>query len=94
MKLKANASTTPSSGFDQINEPLPIKPSDSDPLFDLQALPSQPLAIFELHHLIFVAHSNGFYVARTYNGTLSIPPRTNRRSAKRKGKKKDEEREL
>ena len=39
--------TTPSSGFDQIDEPLPIKPSDSDfdLIFDLQALPSQPLAI-------------------------------------------------
>ena len=53
--------------FDQIGEPLPIKPSDSDsdPIFDLQALPSQPLAVSKLHHLIFVAHSDGFYVART-----------------------------
>ena len=55
--------------FDQIGEPLPIKPShpdsNPDPIFDLQALPSQPLAISELHRLIFVAHSDGFYVART-----------------------------
>ena len=51
--------------FDQIGEPLPIKPSDFDPIFDLQALPSQPLAISELHRLIFVAHSDGFYVTRT-----------------------------
>ena len=55
--------------FDQIGEPLPIKPSDSDsdsdPIFDLQALPSQPLAVSELHRLIFVAHSDGFCVART-----------------------------
>ena len=66
MKLKANASTTLSSRFDQIGEPLPIKPSDSDsdsdsnsgPIFDLQALPSQPLAVSKLHRLIFVAHSD------------------------------------
>ena len=51
--------------FDQISEPLLIKPSDSDPIFDLQALPSQPLAVSELHRLIFVARSDGFYVART-----------------------------
>ncbi|KAM4084594.1 hypothetical protein ACB094_08G144300 [Castanea mollissima] len=51
--------------FDQIGEPLPIKPSNSDPIFDLQALPSQPLAVSELHRLIFVAHSDGFCVART-----------------------------
>ena len=51
--------------FDQIGEPLPIKPSDFDPIFDLQALPSQPLAVSEHHRLIFVAHSDGFYVART-----------------------------
>ena len=31
--------------FDQISESLPIKPSDSDPIFDLQALPSQSLAV-------------------------------------------------
>ena len=53
--------------FDQINEPLPIKPSDFDPIFDLQALPSQPFAISELHRLIFVAHSDGFCVSRTNN---------------------------
>ena len=57
--------TTPSSGFDQIDEPLPIKPFDFDPIFDLQALPSQPFAVSELHRLIFVVHSDGFYVART-----------------------------
>ena len=62
MKLKPNASKTPSFGFNHIGEPLPIKPSDSDsnsdPIFDLQALPSQPLAVSELHRLIFVAHSD------------------------------------
>ena len=51
--------------FDQISEPLPIKPSESDPIFDLQALPSQPLVISKLHHLIFVMHSDGFCIART-----------------------------
>ena len=55
--------------FDQIGEPLPIKPSDfdsdSDPIFNLQALPSQPLAVSKLHRLIFVTHFDGFYVART-----------------------------
>ena len=51
--------------FDQIGEPLIIKPSDSDPIFDLQALPSQPLIVFELHRLIFIMHSDGFCVART-----------------------------
>ena len=39
--------------------------SDFDPIFDLQALPSQPLAVSELHRLIFVVHSDGFYVAKT-----------------------------
>ena len=53
--------------FDQIGEPLPIKSSDSDsdPIFDLQTLPSQPLAVAELHCLIFVAHFDGFCIART-----------------------------
>nr|POF15887.1 isoform 2 of nuclear pore complex protein [Quercus suber] len=55
--------------FNQIGKPLPIKPSDSDshsdPIFNLQTLPSQPLAVSELHCLIFVAHSDGFCVART-----------------------------
>nr|XP_023903530.1 nuclear pore complex protein NUP214-like [Quercus suber] len=63
--------------FDQIGEPLPIKPSDSDPIFDLQALPSQPLAVSEHHRLIFVAHSDGFCVARTkdaIDSAKSSPP--------------------
>ena len=55
--------------FDQIGELLPIKPShpdsNPDPIFDLQALPSQPHAVFELHRLIFVAHFDGFCIART-----------------------------
>ena len=53
--------------FDQIGEPLPIKSSDSDsdPIFDLQTLPSQLLAVSELHCLIFVAHFDGFCIART-----------------------------
>ena len=51
--------------FDQIGKPLPIKPSDSDPIFDLQALPSQPFVVSEIHRLIFDAHFDGFCVAKT-----------------------------
>ena len=68
-KIKGKCVNNTDFYFDQIGEPLPIKPSDSDsdsdPIFDLQALPSQPLAISELHCLIFDAHSDGFYVAKT-----------------------------
>lgn len=48
--------------FDRIGEPVPIKPHDSN--FDVESPPSQPLAVSELHGLIFVAHSCGFCVAR------------------------------
>jgi len=49
--------------FDRIGEPVPIKTHDSN--FDVESPPSQPLAVSELHGLIFVAHSGGFCVART-----------------------------
>ena len=90
--------------FDQIGEPLPIKPSnfdsdsdfDSDPIFNLQALPSQPLAVSKLHCLIFVAHSDGFYVARTWVGRYRFrqEPTDEALREKEKKKKKHEAREL
>ena len=72
--------------FDQISEPFPIKPSNFDPIFDLQAFLSQPLTVSELHRLIFVMHSDGFCIAKTKDTIDSA--RTNRRSAKEKKKKK------
>lgn len=33
--------------------------------YDSEAPPSQPLAVSQLFHLLFVAHSDGFYVVRT-----------------------------
>ncbi|KAJ1416864.1 hypothetical protein SESBI_17020 [Sesbania bispinosa] len=49
--------------FVKIGESLPLKANDSN--FDLETLPSQPLALSERFRLTFVAHSSGFYVART-----------------------------
>ena len=89
--------TTPSSGFDQIDEPLPIKPSssDSDLIFDLQALPSQPLVILN-SITSSLSRTPMDSTSPNLNGMLLILPRTNRRSAKRKGRKekKNEEEEL
>nr|KYP50091.1 hypothetical protein KK1_028167 [Cajanus cajan] len=49
--------------FVKIGEAVPLKASDSN--FDVETLPSQPLALSERFRLTFVAHSSGFYVART-----------------------------
>lgn len=50
--------------FHKIGDSVPIH-SDSDPIFDPESPPSQPLAVSERLGLIFVAHSNGFCIART-----------------------------
>ncbi|KAK7405276.1 hypothetical protein VNO78_06480 [Psophocarpus tetragonolobus] len=49
--------------FVKIGEAVPLKTSDSN--FDAETLPSQPLALSELFRLTFVAHSSGFFVAKT-----------------------------
>ncbi|KAL2327625.1 hypothetical protein Fmac_021052 [Flemingia macrophylla] len=49
--------------FVKIGEAVPLKASDSN--FDVGTLPSQPLAVSERFRLTFVAHSSGFFVART-----------------------------
>ncbi|KAL3529808.1 hypothetical protein ACH5RR_009130, partial [Cinchona calisaya] len=51
--------------FVQIGHPVPIKPGNDDSQYDSQAPPSKPLAVSERFHLLFIAHSNGFFVART-----------------------------
>ncbi|XP_020552303.1 nuclear pore complex protein NUP214 isoform X2 [Sesamum indicum] len=50
--------------FCKVGEPVPIKSDDSSE-FDPQCLPSQPLAVSERFRLLFVAHPQGFCVART-----------------------------
>ncbi|KAM0001560.1 putative transcription factor WD40-like family [Helianthus debilis subsp. tardiflorus] len=49
--------------FSIIGEPVPII-SDADFTFDMDSLPSRPLAVSERFGVIFVAHSSGFSVAR------------------------------
>nr|XP_011461636.1 PREDICTED: nuclear pore complex protein NUP214 isoform X1 [Fragaria vesca subsp. vesca] len=49
--------------FDKIGEAVPITTDDFS--FDPQSSPSRPLALSEKHGLVFVAHSSGFFVART-----------------------------
>lgn len=49
--------------FERIGEPIPLKSGDAQ--FDLENPPSQALAVSELRQLVFVAHSSGFYVAKT-----------------------------
>ncbi|KAG5093300.1 hypothetical protein JHK84_048888 [Glycine max] len=49
--------------FVKVGEALPLKSSDS--VFDAETLPSQPLALSERFRLTFVAHSSGFFVAKT-----------------------------
>lgn len=49
--------------FVKVGEPVPIKLQDSN--FNAGSPPSQPLAVSEIHGLIFVAHSGGFCVAKT-----------------------------
>ncbi|XP_020597673.1 nuclear pore complex protein NUP214 [Phalaenopsis equestris] len=51
--------------FCRIGEPVPLKPTLSDSAFDLSNPPLQPLAVSERHHLIFLAHTEGFLVANT-----------------------------
>ncbi|KAL2540818.1 Nuclear pore complex protein [Abeliophyllum distichum] len=50
--------------FSRIGEPVPIK-SEPDSGFDPECLPLQPLAVSERFRLLFVAHPDGFCVART-----------------------------
>lgn len=50
--------------FVPVGEPVPVVPGD-EPEFDIQSPPLLPLAVSEQFALIFVAHSNGFFVART-----------------------------
>ncbi|KAF5822952.1 hypothetical protein HanXRQr2_Chr01g0032931 [Helianthus annuus] len=49
--------------FSIIGEPVPII-SDADFTFDMDSLPSRPLAVSERFGVIFVVHSSGFSVAR------------------------------
>ncbi|CAM8910278.1 unnamed protein product [Rhodiola kirilowii] len=49
--------------FNQIGASVPLAPEDSQ--YDTSSLPSQPLAVSEKHRLLFVAHADGFLVART-----------------------------
>ncbi|XP_028796799.1 nuclear pore complex protein NUP214 isoform X2 [Neltuma alba] len=49
--------------FVKIGEAVPLMSSDFK--FDLESLPCTPLAVSERFGLIFVAHSSGFFVART-----------------------------
>lgn len=52
--------------FLKVGESVPIKPPGTDDsLYDSHSPPSKPLAVSERFRLLFVAHSNGFYVART-----------------------------
>ncbi|KAL0369971.1 UNVERIFIED_CONTAM: Nuclear pore complex protein [Sesamum angustifolium] len=50
--------------FCKVGEPVPIK-SDDNSEFEPQCLPSQPLAVSERFRLLFIAHPQGFCVART-----------------------------
>ncbi|KAK7357242.1 hypothetical protein VNO80_16526 [Phaseolus coccineus] len=49
--------------FAKIGEAIPLKSSDFN--FDVEALPLQALTISERFRLTFVAHSSGFFVAKT-----------------------------
>ncbi|KAM7277700.1 hypothetical protein ACFE04_004834 [Oxalis oulophora] len=52
--------------IDKIGEPIPITPSiDDSCVFNLEYPPLQPLAVSQRHRIVFVAYSNGFYVAKT-----------------------------
>ncbi|XP_031399504.1 nuclear pore complex protein NUP214 isoform X1 [Punica granatum] len=55
--------------FDRVGEPVPVKPTkggdDDSKLYELESLPSQPLAVSEQFQLVFIAHTSGFCVART-----------------------------
>ncbi|KAK9156544.1 hypothetical protein Scep_003118 [Stephania cephalantha] len=49
--------------FTKIGESVPLKAENSS--FDLGSHPAQPLAVSESSEAVFVAHSEGFYVAKT-----------------------------
>lgn len=49
--------------FKSIGDPVPLKSNDYS--FDPETLPSHPLALSERFRLTFVAHSSGFFVAKT-----------------------------
>ncbi|CAH9051123.1 unnamed protein product [Cuscuta europaea] len=54
--------------FSRIGVPVPIKSGGSAPYDSENEIPPlQPLAVSERFRLIFVAHSDGFYVARTHD---------------------------
>ncbi|KAE9601245.1 hypothetical protein Lal_00024059 [Lupinus albus] len=49
--------------FSKIGDTVPLKSNGS--IFDLETLPSHPLALSQRLRLIFVAHTSGFFVVRT-----------------------------
>ncbi|KAF5187282.1 Nuclear pore complex protein [Thalictrum thalictroides] len=49
--------------FQKIGASLPLKPQSSS--FDLENPPTQALAVSEKHEALFLAHPEGFYVAKT-----------------------------
>lgn len=49
--------------FRKIGSSIPLKLTDSS--FDFETAPAQALAVSERHHVVFLAHSDGFYVAKT-----------------------------
>ncbi|KAJ8618612.1 hypothetical protein MRB53_014798 [Persea americana] len=49
--------------FRKIGSSVPLKPSDSS--FDFETAPSEALAVSERFGVVFLAHSEGFYVAKT-----------------------------
>lgn len=56
-EIEGDHSDTTDYFFERIGEAVPIKPQPFN--FDPQRPPSQPLAVSELHGLVFVAHSSG-----------------------------------
>ncbi|KAK6919871.1 hypothetical protein RJ641_015775 [Dillenia turbinata] len=50
--------------FDRIGASVPVF-SDKDSQFDLQTSPTQPLVVSERFQVLFIAHSDGFFVAKT-----------------------------
>ncbi|KAF3449046.1 hypothetical protein FNV43_RR09770 [Rhamnella rubrinervis] len=63
-EIEGDRSDTTDYFFERIGDAVPIKPQPFN--FDPQKPPSRPLAVSELHGLVFIAHSSGgFCVART-----------------------------
>ena len=58
-ELKGEQVGTTDYFFAKIGEAVPLKADDAN--YDLESLPSQPLAVSERFRLIFVAHSSGKY---------------------------------